>query len=152
MEPADLRLRNQLCFAIYTAARATAAAYRDALSETKLTFPQYLVMLALWEQDGLSVSDLGAELHLDSGTLSPLLARLETSGYVTRSRPERDGRRVVVQLTEAGGELRTVAEQIHCAIVEHLDMPEAEVIELRDMATRLTGLIQGRVAGQRGRE
>lgn len=147
MKTADLHLRNQLCFALYTASRATAAAYREALAETQLTFPQYLVMLALWENDGLTVSELGTELHLDSGTLSPLLTRLETNGYVTRSRPERDGRRVVVQLTAAGTELRAVAEQIHCAIVEHLDMPEAEVTELRDMATRLTGLIEGRISG-----
>ena len=147
METADLHLRNQLCFALYTAARATATTYREALAETQLTFPQYLVMLALWENDGLTVSELGTELHLDSGTLSPLLTRLETNGYVTRSRPDRDGRRVVVHLTEAGRELRAVAEQIPCAIVEHLDMPEVEVVELRDMATRLTGLIQGRPAG-----
>lgn len=147
METADLHLRNQLCFALYTASRATAAAYREALAETKLTFPQYLVMLALWENDGLTVSELGTELHLDSGTLSPLLTRLETNGYVTRSRPERDGRRVVVQLTAAGKKLRAVAEQIHCAIVEHLDMPEAEVTELRDMASRLTKLIEGRISG-----
>lgn len=71
METADLHLRNQLCFALYTAARATATAYREALAETQLTFPQYLVMLALWENDGLTVSELGTELHLDSGTLSP---------------------------------------------------------------------------------
>ncbi|MGK0741670.1 MarR family winged helix-turn-helix transcriptional regulator [Leucobacter sp. Z1108] len=147
METADLHLRNQLCFALYTAARATATAYRDALAETKLTFPQYLVMLALWENDGLTVSELGTELHLDSGTLSPLLTRLETNGYVTRSRPERDGRRVVVHLTTAGEKLRAAAEQIHCAIVEHLDMPEADVIALRDMASRLTELIEGRISG-----
>ena len=144
MEPAELHLRNQLCFALTTAARATAGAYRESLSDTGLTFPQYLVMLALWETDGRTVSELGHELHLDSGTLSPLLARLESNGHVTRSRPDRDGRRVVVHLTAAGRELRSVAERIHCAITEHLDMSAEELTQLRDLATRLTQLIEAR--------
>lgn len=144
MDPTDLHLRNQLCFAITTAARATATAYREALTQTGLTYPQYLVMLALWEHDGRTVSELGTHLHLDSGTLSPLLSRLEANGHVTRSRPERDGRRVVVQLTDSGTALRAVAEQIHCAIVDHLDMPDNELLALRDTANRFTELIQAR--------
>lgn len=142
----DLRLDQQLCFALYSASRATTAAYRDALVDAGLTYPQYLVMLALWEDDGLSVGDLGHRLRLDSGTLSPLLTRLEAAGLVTRSRPDRDGRRVVVNLTAAGQELRAEAERIQCALLDRLDMAPEDIILLRDLANRLTDSI---AAGQR---
>ena len=140
MEP-DLRLDQQLCFALYAASRATTAAYREALADAGLTYPQYLVMLALWEADGLSVGDLGHRLHLDSGTLSPLLTRLESSGLVARSRPDRDARRVVVHLTQVGEQLRTEAERIQCALLERLDMSAQDLVLLRDLAHRLTDSI-----------
>lgn len=111
-----------------------------------LTYPQYLVMLALWEDDGLSVGDLGRRLHLDSGTLSPLLARLEAAGFVTRSRPDLDGRRVVVHLTADGEEMRAEAERIQCALLDRLDMAPEDIIRLHDLANRLTESI---AAGQR---
>lgn len=140
VEP-DLRLDQQLCFALYAASRATTGAYRDALADAGLTYPQYLVMLVLWENDGLSVGDLGHRLRLDSGTLSPLLTRLESSGLVSRSRPDRDARRVVVHLTEAGEQLRTEAERIQCALLERLDMSMEDIVLLRDLAHRLTDSI-----------
>ena len=140
MQP-DLRLDEQLCFALYSASRATTAAYRDALVDAGLTYPQYLVMLALWEDDGLSVGALGRRLHLDSGTLSPLLARLESAGFVSRSRPDRDGRRVVVHLTPAGAELRGEAERIQCALLDRLDMSLEDIVTLRDLANRLTASV-----------
>ena len=133
----DLRLDHQLCFALYAASRATTGAYRQSLEEVGLTYPQYVVMLALWETDGLTVSELGHRLHLDSGTLSPLLGRLATSGLVTRSRPDRDARRVVVHLTDSGKALRAEAERIQCALLERLDMPANELVQLRDLAHRL---------------
>jgi len=138
----DLRLDEQLCFALYTASRATTSAYRDALAEAGLTYPQYLVLLALWETDGLSVGELGRRLHLDSGTLSPLLVRLESAGLVDRSRPDRDGRRVVVHLTEAGTALRAEAERIQCALLERLDMAPDELLQLRSLAHRLIDSIE----------
>lgn len=136
MQP-DLRLDQQVCFALYAASRATTGAYRQALEGAGVTYPQYLVMLALWEEDGLTVSDLGRRLRLDSGTLSPLLSRLASSGLVTRSRPDRDGRRVVVHLTAAGEALRVEAERIQCALLDRLDMRPEELMLLRDLAHRL---------------
>ena len=138
----DLRLDHQLCFALYAASRATTGAYRDALTKAGLTYPQYLVMLALWEDDGLSVGELGQRLHLDSGTLSPLLSRLEAAGLVTRSRPDRDARRVVVHLTNDGQVLRSAAEDIQCALLEGLDMNPDELVLLRSLAQRLTSSIE----------
>ena len=138
----DLRLDQQLCFALYTASRATTSAYRDALHHAGLTYPQYVVMLALWEEDGLTVGGLGHRLHLDSGTLSPLVTRLESAGLVTRSRPDADARRVLVHLTDAGRELRSQAERIQCALLERLDLSHDEVVVLRTLAHRLTASIE----------
>lgn len=133
----DLRLDEQLCFALYAASRAATGAYREALDEVGLTYPQYVVLLALWEQDGVSVGELGHRLHLDSGTLSPLLSRLDGAGLLTRSRPDPDGRRVVVRLTPAGNAMRAEAERIQCALLDRLPMTPEELITLRDLARRL---------------
>src|SRR5256885_12152698 len=89
-----LRLDNQLCFALYSASLAMTKLYKPLLDELGLTYPQYLVMLALWEQDGLAVSGLGERLSLDSGTLTPLLKRLEAAGLISRLRDVEDERRV----------------------------------------------------------
>lgn len=133
----DLRLDHQVCFALYAASRATTGAYRQALDEVGLTYPQYLVMLALWEEDGLTVGQLGHRLHLDSGTLSPLLRRLAASGLVTRSRPEQDARRVVVRLTGSGRAMRAEAERVQCALLDRLDLGAEELVLLRGLAHRL---------------
>lgn len=133
----DLRLDHQVCFALYAASRATTGAYRQALDAVGVTYPQYLVMLALWEQDGLTVGELGHRLHLDSGTLSPLLGRLSASGLVMRSRPESDTRRVVVHLTEAGWAMRAEAERVQCALLDRLDLSPEELALLRGLAHRL---------------
>ena len=103
-------LDEQLCFALYTASRLVTRAYGPILAELGLTYPQYLTMIALWETGApASVSDLGARLRLDSGTLTPLLKRLQTQGLVTRVRDRTDERRVLVGLTPAGAALRTAA-------------------------------------------
>ncbi|UFS59530.1 MarR family winged helix-turn-helix transcriptional regulator [Subtercola endophyticus] len=99
-------LDEQICFALYNASRAMTARYRELLEPLGLTYPQYLVMLVLWESEPVTVSHLGARLQLDSGTLSPLLRRLETAGLVTRNRSVNDERSVLVSLTPAGDELR----------------------------------------------
>jgi MarR family transcriptional regulator, organic hydroperoxide resistance regulator len=101
-----LALDQQVCFALYSASRAITAAYRSLLAPLGLTYPQYLVMLALWERDGRSVRELGETLHLDSGTLSPLLKRMEASGLLTRRRSGDDERVVVVESTQVGKDLR----------------------------------------------
>ncbi|MCJ2062092.1 MarR family transcriptional regulator [Methylobacterium sp. J-088] len=102
------RLDNQLCFAVYAAAHAFGRAYRNLLGRYELTYPQYLVLLVLWEQDGLSVKEIGNRLFLDSGTLTPLLKRLEASGRVRRARDRVDERQVSIFLTPAGAKLRDV--------------------------------------------
>ena len=114
-----LALDHQLCFALYAASLAMTKAYKPLLSPLGLTYPQYLVLLVLWEGDGISVSHLGERLTLDSGTLTPLLKRLEAQGLLQRQRDSADERRVLVDLTPAGRNLReqaaAVPQTIACA-------------------------------------
>ncbi|MET7771597.1 MarR family transcriptional regulator [Nocardia sp. NPDC005366] len=116
----ELRLDSQVCFALYAASRAVTRLYRPLLEPLGLTYPQYLVMLVLWEREPVAVKDLGAALELDSGTLSPLLKRLEANGLLTRSRAAEDERSVRVRLTAEGAELRErargIPRQLACAI------------------------------------
>lgn len=107
-----LQLDRQLCFALYSASHAMTRAYQPLLAPLGLTYPQYLVMLVLWEQDGLGVSQLGERLNLDSATLTPLLKRLEAAGHVQRLRDAADERRVRLQLTAQGRALREQARAI----------------------------------------
>ncbi|MFC5143012.1 MarR family winged helix-turn-helix transcriptional regulator [Actinomycetospora rhizophila] len=133
-----LALENQVCFALAVAARTVISVYRPLLEPMNLTHPQYLVMLALWQEAPLSVTELGRRLELDPGTLSPLLKRLESAGYLTRGRDRGDERSLAVRLTPAGTALRDEAERIPPAIVERLDM---EVPELRELHASLTEVI-----------
>lgn len=107
-----LLLDNQLCFALYSASLAMTKLYKPLLEDLGLTYPQYLVMLVLWERDGLTVSDIGERLSLDSGTLTPLLKRLEASGLVSRLRDAQDERRVRITLSAAGRRLQSRAARI----------------------------------------
>ena len=107
-----LLLDNQLCFALYSTSLAMTKLYKPLLDEMGLTYPQYLAMLVLWERDGLMVSELGDRLYLDSGTLTPLLKRLEASGYISRIRAVEDERRVYVTLTSSGRKLKSRAAKI----------------------------------------
>jgi MarR family transcriptional regulator, organic hydroperoxide resistance regulator len=133
-----LALENQVCFALAVAARTVISVYRPLLEPMNLTHPQYLVMLALWQDAPLSVTELSRRLELDPGTLSPLLKRLEAAGYLTRERDPGDERSLAVRLAPAGVALRAQAEQIPPAIVERLDM---ELPELRDLHGALTEVI-----------
>ena len=101
-----LKLDNQLCFPLYAASREIISLYTPILSEIGLTYTQYITFMALWEQDGMSVGDLGKRLFLDNGTLTPMLKKLEQQGYVTRSRSPEDERVVIIKLTEKGYDLR----------------------------------------------
>src|ERR671916_1537862 len=127
-------LEDQLCFALYAASRAMTARYRPLLDAIGLTYPQYLVMMLLWEEDNQTVGQLGARLSLDSGTLSPLLKRLTTAGLVTRHRRVEDERSVAIVLTDAGRALRdkvdAISEEIICAIDLDRD-------EFRDLKAKL---------------
>lgn len=107
-----LRLDRQLCFALYSASLATTKLYKPLLEPLGLTYPQYLVLLVLWERDGLSVGELGERLLLDSGTLTPLLKRMEAAGWVQRARAADDERRVIVTLTSAGRALKQRARSV----------------------------------------
>lgn len=107
-----LCLENQVCFSLYSAANAMVRAYRPLLDKLDLTYPQYLVMLVLWEEQGISVKTLGDKLFLDSGTLTPLLKRLESKGLVSRGRSEQDERVRVLVLTSAGIALKSLASDI----------------------------------------
>ncbi|MFC0003256.1 MarR family winged helix-turn-helix transcriptional regulator [Micromonospora siamensis] len=144
----DLVLRRQVCFALYAASRALTDVYRPILDEHGLTYPQYLVLLALWERaeraeagELPTVSELGTALRLDSGTLSPLLKRLETAGLVVRSRSVRDERRVEVGLTGAGRVLRERMGDVPLRVARATGLTETQLVDLRDTLTRVTDTI-----------
>lgn len=126
-----LRLDHQVCFPLYAATNAMVRLYRPLLDALGLTYPQYLVMLVLWEEDGRSVGALGARLHLDSGTLTPLLKRLEAAGLVARTRDPADERRVVVTLTAAGKKLKTKAREVPRKLLCEVPLPATELGDLR---------------------
>jgi MarR family transcriptional regulator, organic hydroperoxide resistance regulator len=137
--PERLRLDAQLCFAVYSTAHAFNRAYKPVLDALNLTYPQYLAMLVLWEEDGLAVKDLGDRLFLDSGTLTPLLKRLESAGLVRRVRNPRDERQLQVSLTAKGRSMREQAAEIPvkmgCAINrsdEDIQRLKAELLQVRD--------------------
>ncbi|WP_079921740.1 MarR family winged helix-turn-helix transcriptional regulator [Mycobacterium sp. AT1] len=139
---AVLSVDRQLCFALYSASRAMTAAYRPALTEMNLTYPQYLVLLVLWEattdKGRVTVGQLGERLQLDSGTLSPLLKRLEANGFVRRERSRDDERLVEVTLTESGRSLESRAQCIPERLFASTGMTEQDAADLRDAVRRLT--------------
>ena len=132
-----LALDRQVCFALAVASRNVIGLYRPLLEPMGLTHPQYLVMLALWEESPLTVAELGRRLSLEPATLSPLLKRLETGGMVTRERDPRDVRALAVSLTTKGRRTRAKAERIPPAIVARLGMSLRELEELRDGLSRV---------------
>jgi len=137
--PADawLALDKQLCFALYSASLAMTKVYKPLLAPLGLTYPQYLVMLALWEADGQTVSSLGAKLALDSGTLTPLLKRLEAQGQLSRERDAQDERRVIVRLTAAGRQLKVQARRVPQEIGRASGCELSEIVAL---TRQLTGV------------
>ncbi|MEU6549605.1 MarR family transcriptional regulator [Streptomyces sp. NPDC046915] len=133
-----LHLDRQICFSLHAASRAFNGVYRVVLKDLGVTYPQYLVMLVLWEHGDLPVKKLGEHLRLDSGTLSPLVKRLETAGLVRRERSARDERSVEVRLTGEGAALRERAFQVPRRIAEATGFDLAEISELRTRLDRLT--------------
>lgn len=110
MRQQEMKLADQLCFSIYNVNRLFAKFYRQALKEYQLTYPQYLVMLSLWEKDHVTLHDLGNDLHLDSNTLTPLLKRLESVGWLVRTKPANDKRQLIIDLTTEGKSLQRKVE------------------------------------------
>ena len=133
-----LLLDNQLCFALYSTSLAMTRVYKPLLDALGLTYPQYLAMLVLWEKDGLMVSELGERLYLDSGTLTPLLKRLESSGLIARLRDVQDERRVHITLTAAGRKLKATAAHIPGGLLSasQCSLPELTTLTQQVQALR----------------
>ena len=140
----QLELDRQLCFALYTASRAVVRAYAPLLEDAGLTYPQYVTLLVLWEDPDRprSIGELGERLHLDSGTLTPLLKRLAAIGYVTRSRDADDERRVLVSVTADGLALRDRLAAVPESFLACLGMDVAGASALRDQLTALTSSLE----------
>lgn len=135
--PDPLALDNQLCFAVYSVGLAFNRLYKPLLDALNLTYPQYLVMMALWQQDGQLVGELAERLFLESSTLTPLLKRLENAGYVTRQRNPADERQVQVRLTETGRELRQQALACPATVVEASGRSLEQLMRMKEEAVRL---------------
>lgn len=130
-------LADQLCFAVYSSNLAIAATYKPILAQLELTYPQYVVMLALWQEDGKTVLQLADEVHMDAGTLSPLLKRLEAAGLITRTRAREDERRVLIALTDAGTRMGQRAHTASQAFGEACSLSDRTAGELRDQLVAL---------------
>ena len=133
----SLALDDQVCFKLYAASRAVIRAYKPMLDQLGLTYPQYLAMLVLWQQDGITVSQLGERLFLDSGTLTPLLKRLEASSLLVRSRDTQDERRVRLALTPQGRALRGAAEPVPARVLQSTECALPELVALTAQLQRL---------------
>lgn len=138
-----LLLDNQLCFPLYSAANAVVRAYRPLLDALDLTYPQYLVMMVLWQQNAISVKTLGEKLHLDSGTLTPLLKRLESKGLVERRRSVTDERARELWLTERGTALREQALAVPKSMVCKFDLDWDELVMLKQLCEKVVGKLNG---------
>lgn len=132
-----LALPDMICFALYSATHAMQHVYKPLLDDLGLTYPQYLVLTALWEHDGQTVSTLGRQVQLESNTLTPLLKRLEERGFVSRARGQRDERQVNISLTEAGRALRSRAAHIPACVLERSGLSVEELSALRDQIIAL---------------
>ncbi|MFF8555627.1 MarR family winged helix-turn-helix transcriptional regulator [Streptomyces sp. NPDC015501] len=143
-----LRLDHQVCFSLHAASRAFGGYYRQALKGLGLTYPQYLVMLVLWEQGPQSVKALGGRLRLDSGTLSPLLKRLEAAGLVRRERSRQDERSVLIELTGEGADLRERALTVPRGVLAATGLSVEEVLGLQAVLQRLTAALGEAAEGE----
>jgi len=132
-----LKLDKQLCFSVYVLHREIMQRYRAILEDIDLTYPQYITMMALWENDEQTVNQLGGKLYLDNGTLTPLLKRLESKSLLTRTRSKEDERVVKIKLTEQGIELKEKASCIPMQIFEALKLNYADMVQLKDLAEKI---------------
>lgn len=130
-------LDELLCFAIYSTSLAMAKVYRPLLTKLGITYPQYLVLIALWNQDQMTVSEIGGHLFLDSATLTPLLKRMEAAGLIARERSTRDERQVIVSLTEAGKTMRNEAQDLMASVLCATQCSKEEALTLKDQLVAL---------------
>ena len=143
MKYEQLKLENQVCFRLYTAARLTMGAYHPYLDPLGLTYPQYLVMLVLWEQDKQPVNDIAHKLLLETNTVTPLLQRMEKAGLIVRTQGKEDSRQRIVTLTKKGIELREQAKHIPECLSADIIKNEGSVEEIAQMIPTLDKLIEG---------
>jgi len=132
----DWKLSDQLCFLLYSSSREVIKKYKDLLDPLGLTYTQYVTMIALWEEDHLTVSDLGKKLALDSGTLTPLLKKLELDGRIRRTRDQEDERKVWIDLTEQGKDLAEKAKSVPINMYEMMDVPDEDLQKLYEVLTK----------------
>lgn len=140
----QLKLTNQVCFPVYTLAKEVISLYRPILKKLDLTYPQYLVMLVLWEEGGQSVSEIGSKLNLDSGTLTPLLKRLEHKKLIERKREITDERVVKINLTELGENIQEKAECVPGQIMTSLNISVDKLTELKNIIEHILNQINGK--------
>ncbi|MBR1455948.1 MAG: MarR family transcriptional regulator [Oscillospiraceae bacterium] len=141
------RLEDQLCFPLYACAKEVVRQYREPLEELHLTYTQYLVMLVLWEHGGMTEGELGKKIHLNSGTLAPLLKRLDKSGYIHRTRPVNNERQLFLSLTEEGEKLREKATRVPQQMQGCIPLSEEELLLLRDLLKRALAGMDDRIEG-----
>lgn len=134
---ASLKIENQICFPLYVCSKEVVRRYKPFLDQLDLTYTQYITMLALWEKGQASVNELGERLYLDSGTLTPLLKKLETKGYVTRTRCSTDERKVIISLTEKGAELKERALEVPGNVSRCVELDSDEAVLLRSLLHKL---------------
>ena len=140
----ELRLENQLCFPLYACAKEVVRQYRKPLDKLNLTYTQYIVMMVLWEFGQMSEGELGERIHLESGTLAPLLKRLEKAGYISRTRPKDNERKLVVSPTAEGLALKEKARDVPHFIRSFMPLQDDELISLRSLLCRLLSEMENR--------
>ncbi|MBI0580091.1 MarR family transcriptional regulator [Neobacillus cucumis] len=145
MENNQLKLENQICFKIYSAEREITKLYRNLLEELGVTYPQYLVLLVLWEEESVTVKELGQKLFLDSGTLSPMLKRMEGNNLLERRRSLEDERTVIISLTKKGEELKEKAQCIPSKLLENLSIDMKELKNLNQTLSTILNRIQQKI-------
>ena len=138
------KLNNQICFPLYVISKEITGMYRPFLEELDITYSQYLVMMVLWENDGLTVNQIGEKLFLDSGTLTPLLKRLEAKSYLERKRKKEDERVVEVFLTEVGQDLQKLACSIPGKMIEKLGLSEDDLVGLKITVDKILNIIENK--------
>ncbi len=131
-----IRLENQICFPLYACAKEVVRQYRKPLERLGLTYTQYVVMMVLWEFGGMTEGELGRKVYLDSGTLAPLLKRMEKQGYITRIRPETNERKLFIELTAAGDALKDQAAEVPCEMEGCLKLAQDEQLLLKELLNK----------------
>ena len=145
MEYEQLKLENQICFPVYAASRMITRAYQPLLEELGLTYPQYLVLMVLWEKDGMTVNRIAEKLVLNTNTVTPLLKRMQENGLIDRKRSDSDERTVIVSLTEAGAELRHRAAEVPLRLIEGFagsGVSEQEILLMKDTLLKLIDIMK----------